>query len=151
MAKQPATGTNPSQITYVPQQTLEKRVRRALRKQGLQLFKPRPSLAIRPGECAVTDGPYRILRSGLTLESLARELGVLADHERLDTPAPPAPADWVWRVCRTVTETVGGVAVTRYEPLPGVYPSQYAAIEAAHSLGLPDLAVVGGAPEECPR
>lgn len=90
MAKQPTPGTNPSQITHVSISTVEKRVRRALAKQGLSLFKPRPSLAIPAGECAITDGPYRIIRSGLTLEDLARELGVLAEHETLVKPGQAA-------------------------------------------------------------
>lgn len=144
MAKQPHPGINPSQLTYVSLSTLEKRVRRALRKQGLQLFKPRPNLAIPAGEYGITDGPYRILRSGLSLESLARELGVLAEHEALDTPQP---AGLVWRVVRQRSVIEDGKPVIRYEPLSREFAHQEEAYRAAAEIGGADLAVIGYAPE----
>ena len=74
----------PADIRWVHEATAIKRVRRALTKQGLELFKPRQNRVPHIGEFAIVDHMHRILRTHLDLAALARELGVLAEDESVE-------------------------------------------------------------------
>lgn len=88
MAKQPPPGTNPSQnITLVSAQALEKRIRRRLRQDGLQLRKNRAGTIDHQahGQWLVVDpGSRAIHYRQITLARLAQELGLLAAGEQAE-------------------------------------------------------------------
>ena len=75
----------PTEVSFVSRQTLEKRVRRALASKGHRLLKSRPGTAAfrEFGLYSIENGLRRIVAVNHDLSLLAHELGVMADHERL--------------------------------------------------------------------
>jgi hypothetical protein len=87
MANATPTGKNRPN-TPVTLSTLEKRIRRRLAADALQLRKNRPGTYqfSEYGDWSVIEPRNHVLiRRRFTLEELARELGVLADHETVAT------------------------------------------------------------------
>lgn len=147
MANKATTGTNPSQITYVTTSTLEKRCRRALAKQGQTLIKPKAGTAARRelGEYAIHDASLGgIVIQGAELESLARDLGVLADHERLDTPAREWDG-WMHYIARQETIEIDGQTALHNRQISPEFTSPDAARAWLDESGLTgdDLRLVG--------
>jgi hypothetical protein len=93
---------------FIARATLEKRVRRALAKQGRKLLKSRAGTpALREhGRYAVVDAGGAVIKTRMDLATLARELGVMTNEEYLDPRS-----DWRYFVARQHQKVIDGRVV----------------------------------------
>lgn len=138
-------GTTP-EIRLVSRPTLEKRARRALRKQCNRLIKTRAGTAARRenGLYCVADEHCKIIMKSVDLGSLAKGLGVMSKHEQLMRPANGWDG-WFHHIARHRVIEVDGKRAHYNEPLTADYPTAEEAKAAAKAAGLKgdDLVLVG--------
>lgn len=153
MASITPKGTTP-EIRPVSRQTLEKRARRALKKHGQTLIKTRPNTAARRenGLYCVADQRCEIIMKSVALDSMARGLGVMADHERLDTPAREWDG-WMHYIARQETIEIDGQTALHNRQISPEFTTPEAARAWARESGLTgdDLRIVGFNAAACDR
>ena len=122
-----------SDIRWVKESTVIKRLRRALAKKNHSLLITREGTAARRelGACAVLDSDGNPLQTHAKLAALGRFLGVLADDERVD---PPIHRGWLHYVARVRTVHVDGIEARYHERLTRDYTTQEAARKAAERI-----------------
>lgn len=129
-----------STYTYVSASALEKRIRRHLAKQAQSLIKARPDQIDQIGIYAICGTNRHITRTHVNLASLARELGVLGEHERLDHSG----LGWVWAVARRREVREDGKLVSHHDQLTREFATEQAARRAAALIeDQGDLVIVG--------
>lgn len=136
--KTPSQGQSAQNPTVtVTTDTLEQRVRRALRKHGQTLIKTRPNTAARRenGLYCVANQRCEILMKSVALDVMARGLGVLDDDERLERPANGFDG-WLHFVARERVIEVEGKRVKYSEPLTSEFTSADAARAAFTAAGM---------------
>ncbi len=137
----PSTAGTASEIRWVREATIIKRIRRRLALHGQFLIKTREGTAERRenGTYAIADKANGIFAKSVKLDSLARALGVLADDEKID---PPMNRGWRYYIGRKIVtdgapKAIHTVRVTRD------YTTPQAAWKAAEGFEGDDLIEVG--------
>ena len=108
-------GTLPENFpVFILRATLEKRVRRELAKQGRKLLKSRPGTTAHReyGLYAIENDRRTVLETHLDLVKLARDLGVMQLHERVDPCS-----DWRFYVARQTTKIIDGKNIMFHDRL----------------------------------
>lgn len=120
-------------ITWVKEQTVIKRVRRALAAKGHYLQKSRigTDACKELGEYAVLDDRFIPLSTRCKLPELAKFLGVLADDEAID---PPTNLGWLYHIARQTTVTVEGVPCIYNQQITRDFTTEKAARKAAEGI-----------------
>ena len=128
--------TSSDSITWVKEQTVIKRIRRALATKGHYLQKSRIGTdAFKElGQYAVLDDHFIPLTTDCKLPELAKFLGVLADDELID---PPLGRGWVHQVVRL--SQVDGVIYST--PVSRTYTTKEAAERAAAKFAGDDVGI----------
>lgn len=137
----PSTAGTASEIRWVREATIIKRIRRRLALHGQSLVKTREGTDARRelGVYAVADENREVVLASLKIDSLARALGVLADDEKID---PPMNRGWRYYIGRKIVtdgapKAIHTVRVTRD------YTTPQAAWKAAEGFEGDDLIEVG--------
>jgi hypothetical protein len=128
---QHADGTT-SDIRWIRQATVEKRIRRKLAEQGKSLLKTRIGTTAHRelGEFAVLNSKHEVEIKLVNLRLLAMNLGVLANDERID----PVQRGWKYHVARARTETVNGITLHHHDKLTRDYATLDGARRAAEGI-----------------
>jgi hypothetical protein len=127
---QHADGTT-SDIRWVKEPTVIKRIRRKLAEQGKSLLKTRIGTTAHRelGEFAVLNSKHEVEIKLVNLRLLAMNLGVLANDERID---PPSNRGWLHYVARQTTIEIDGVTQIYNQPVTKkAYTTPEAALKAA--------------------
>jgi len=138
----PSTAGTASEIRWVREATIIKRIRRRLALHGQSLVKTREGTAERRenGVYAIADQAHGIFMKSAKLDSLARALGVLADDEMVD---PPMNRGWRYYIGRQVSEDVGDKRAIHVVRITKSYTTPAAAWKAAEGFEGDDLIEVG--------
>ena len=125
--------TPTSDLHWVKESTVIKRLRRALAKRNHSLLITREHAPARRrlGRYAVLDGAGEVLQRDADLAALARFLGVLATHERIE---PRGFQGWRHYVGKVETVIVDGVEASYARPITRTYASEAAARRAVEHL-----------------
>ena len=118
--------------SFILRSTLEKRIRRELAKQGRKLLKSRPGTAAfrEYGQYAIERvGIRKVLETHQDLATLARDLGVMQPHERIDPCS-----DWRFFVARQTTKVIDGKTIVFHERLSGNFRTREEAERHADRL-----------------
>jgi hypothetical protein len=132
--------------SFILRATLEKRVRRELAKQNRKLLKSRPGTPAHReyGLYAIENGLRKAIETNLDLATLARDLGVMRAHERVDPCS-----DWRFYVARQTTQTIDGKTIAFHERLSGDFRSRLEAEAHADRMNIDgQIGVVGYSRED---
>jgi len=141
--KTPTTpGTQPKTCpSFILRATLEKRIRRELAKRNHKLLKSRPGTPAHReyGLYAIENDRRRVLETHLDLVTLARDLGVMQDHEYLDPHS-----DWRYYVVRHSTQLIDGKTIHSFDRLSRNFMTRAEAERFADRLTTDDpIGIVG--------
>lgn len=129
------TSTDPGRdFRWVREATVVKRVRRKLAERHHRLIITREGTAARRewGLYAILDAGGEVLQRNANLADLARFLGVLATHERIE---PRGFQGWRHYVGKVETVIVDGVSASYARPItPRTYTTEAAARRAVEQL-----------------
>jgi hypothetical protein len=125
--------SNGSDIRWISQATIIKRIRRKLAERGhyLQITREGSDARRELGEFCVLDDRFIPLSTNCKLAELAKFLGVLAAGEAID---PPSDKGWRHYVARQVTVEVNGKPCLYNEPVTRTYTTPEAARRAAAGI-----------------
>ncbi len=131
-----------SEIRWVREATIIKRIRRRLALHGQSLVKTREGTAEKRenGIYAIADESHEIIIKSVKLDGLARGLGVLGADEQID---PPMIRGWKFYIARQVAEDVGGKRSIHVVRITKDYTTPAAAWRAAEGFDGDDLIEVG--------
>lgn len=127
-----STSTSPVEWRWVREETLIKRLRRKLATLDLVLHRNRPGTAERGryGEWSVSSPDCGVIWHNVTLLELARDMRVLATHERIEQP----PRLRKHFVARHAVVEIDGTKVLREERLTRDFTSLDSAMRAASHM-----------------
>ena len=131
-----------SEIRWVREATVIKRIRRKLAEHGQFLVKARVGTDARRenGIYAIADEGHEIIIKSVKLDGLARGLGVLAPDERID---PPMNRGWRFYIGRQVAADIDGKRSIHVVRITKDYTTTQAAWKAAEGFEGDDLIEVG--------
>jgi len=142
MNTSPTPGTQPKTCpSFILRATLEKRIRRELAKRNHKLLKSRPGTPAHReyGLYAIENDRRRVLETHLDLVTLARDLGVMQDHEYLDPHS-----DWRYYVVRHSTQLIDGKTIHSFDRLSRNFMTRAEAERFADRLTTDDpIGIVG--------
>ncbi len=142
-----ADGTE-SRVHWIREQTVIKRIRRALAKRNhsLRIHSEGSQARNELGEYVVLDDQHEVLSANCKLPELARFLGVLADDEMIE---PPAEKGWFYHVARKHSEIIEGQKSVWLERASRDFRTERAARKALEGMEIrTGLVIIGDTSEE---